>query len=240
MKIALNADGAIQNIDIDERSKGSQGKRCEFGCLETLCNEKLAGVDITKLSSIVSSAPDVKCLHLFEILSACSSFCSYISSRGVKEGYEHEYIAIRPDERGLTADTTHEVLGKKDHMVIRLDEREKPVLDENNLAESIDAVVTVKYNGEDRLREELKGSGFEAVYAQLNRLFSKCHHLEKEYYELKGRYRFFNTPSMVGLFLLTMSHGGLKGRISRALKIEKILHYLQTGYGKNPCKGFGG
>ncbi len=22
-------------------------------------------------------------------------------------------------------------------------------------------------------------------------------------------------------------------------RVEKILHYLQTGYGKNPCKGFG-
>ena len=30
------------------------------------------------------------------------------------------------------------------------------------------------------------------------------------------------------------------GLVSRAWRIEKILHYLQTGYGKNPCKGFGG
>ena len=78
------------------------------------------------------------------------------------------------------------------------------------------------------------------VYAQLNRLFSKCHHREKDFFDLKGRVRFFNSPSMVGLYLLTISHSGLNGLVSRALKIEKILHYLQTGYGKNPCKGFGG
>ncbi len=38
-------------------------------------------------------------------------------------------------------------------------------------------------------------------------------------------YSFFLRPSIV---------------FPRAWKIEKILHWLQTGYGKNPCKGFGG
>ena len=42
------------------------------------------------------------------------------------------------------------------------------------------------------------------------------------------------------LFLLTISHSGVSGLFTRAWKIEKILHWLQTGYGKNPCKGFGG
>ena len=88
--------------------------------------------------------------------------------------------------------------------------------------------------------EELHASDFESVYAQLNRLFSKCHHLEKAFFALKGRVRFFNSPSMVGLFLLTISHSFVPGLVSRAWKIEKILHWLQTGYGKNPCKGFGG
>ena len=30
------------------------------------------------------------------------------------------------------------------------------------------------------------------------------------------------------------------GFVSRAWRIEKILHWLQTGYGRHPCKGFGG
>ena len=63
---------------------------------------------------------------------------------------------------------------------------------------------------------------------------------DRAFFGLKGRVRFFNSPSMVGLFLLTISHSGVSGLITRAWKIEKILHWLQTGYGKNPCKGFGG
>ena len=232
--------GIIKSISIDDKSTGSQGKRCDFACLEALCSEKLDGTAITDLSKRVASAPDVKCLHLFEILSACSSFCSYLGASGLREGTEQDYIAICPDAGGLTADTTHEILGKSDHMRIRLDHRTKPALNDYNLAASLDALAAVQYNDEEVLTQELSASDFESVYAQFNRLFSKCHHLEKAYFGLKGRARFFNTPSMTGLFLLTISHGGLRGGVTRALKIEKILHYLQTGYGKNPCKGFGG
>lgn len=238
--IKLDPRGTIESISIDERSVGSQGKRCDFRCLEALCGEKLNGTDITELNRTVSSAPDVKCLHLFEIVSACSSFCGYLASCGLQEGLEQEYIAIFPDKNGLTADTVHDINGKKDHMRIRMDNYTKPVLNGNGLAGSLEGVVAVQYNGEDVLKEEICASGFEAVYTQLNRLFSRCHHHEKSYFGIKSRARFFNTPSMVGLFLLTISHSNLRGGVSRALKIEKILHYLQTGYGKNPCKGFGG
>lgn len=238
--LELDNYGIIRSICIDEQSLGSQGKRCDFRCLETLCNDKLCGTGITELGRIVTSAPDVKCLHLFEILSACSSFCGYLDLQGLQEGLEHEYIAIHPDKSGLSADSTHEILGRKDHTHIRLDERARTSLNENGLAESLDAAAAVQYNGEEVLREDLRAADFESVYTQLNRLFSRCHHREKDYFGIKGRARFFNTPSMVGLFLLTLSHSNLKGRVSRALKIEKILHYLQTGYGKNPCKGFGG
>ena len=240
VSIELDENGLISCIDIDEQSEGSQGRRCDFACLETLCKDKLAGVSLAELGTRVASAPDVKCLHLFEILSACSSFYSTLIARGYKEGSEQEYIAIHPDKEGLTSDSTHEVLGKRDHMHIRLKHNTEPKLGSANLAESLDAVATVSYNGEHAFTEELKASGFENVFAQLNRLFSKCYHMEKDLFGLKGRVRFFNTPSMVGLFLLTISHSGLSGLVSRALKIEKILHYLQTDYGKNPCKGFGG
>ena len=238
--VDLDDEGIIKGVLIDEQSNGSQGKRCDFACLEALCRDKLDGVAITGLGGKVTSAPDVKCLHLFEILSACSSFCAYLLANGLEEGTEQEYIAICPDGSGLTSDTTHEILGKRDHMRIRLDHRTQPALNDNNLAKTIDALVTVQYNDEEALTEELSASDFESVYAQFNRLFSKCHHIEKSHFGVKGRARFFNTPSMTGLFLLTVSHSGLRGGVARALKIEKILHYLQTGYGKNPCKGFGG
>ena len=238
--IRLDKTGTVQNIGIDELSMGSQGKRCDFRCLETLCCEKLIGADITELGRRIRTAPDVKCLHLFEILGACTSFCSYLASCGLQEGLEHEYIAIRPDEGGLTADTTHEILGEKDHMRIRLDHRAQPRLDQNGLAVFLDADISVQYNDEEAIKTELLAADFESVYTQLNRLFSKCHHMEKSYFEIKGRAKFFNTPSMAGLFLLTISHSNITGKVFRAVKIEKILHYLQTGYGKDPCKGFGG
>lgn len=238
--INLDPDGIIKKTEIDEQSRGSQGKRCDFTCLEALCNEKLGGTRISELRTRVNSAPDVKCLHLFEILSACASFHTYLESQGLQEGSEQEYIALVPDKQGLTARTTHEMLSRTNEVRIRLDHNTPPVLNGENLAESIDAVVKVNHNGEIVITEELKASDFEGVYAQLNRLFSKCQHNEKAYYGLKGRVKFSNWPSMTGLVLLTLSHSGIRGGVTRALKIEKILHYLQTGYGNNPCKGFGG
>ena len=236
----LDESGRIRSLKIDERSEGSQGRRCDFACLETLCGEKLIGTPLTELGSRVSSAPDVKCLHLFEILSACASFFGTLAARNLTEGSEQEYIAIRPERDGLASDSTHEILGQRDQTQVWLEYRTSPRLGRENLAESLDAAVTVRYNGEAAFSEELHASDFESVYAQLNRLFSKCHHREKAFFGLKGRVRFFNSPSMVGLVLLTISHSFVPGLVSRAWRIEKILHYLQTGYGKNPCKGFGG
>ena len=240
VSMLLDENGLIRSLKIDERSEGSQGRRCDFACLETLCGEKLIGTPLAALGRRVSSAPDVKCLHLFEILSACASFFATLAARGLTEGNEQEYIVIIPERNGLYSDSTHEILGQRDQTQVRLEYRTAPRLNGENLAESLDAVVAVRYNGEDAFSEELHASDFESVYAQLNRLFSKCHHLEKAFFGLKGRVRFFNSPSMVGLFLLTISHSFVPGLVSRAWKIEKILHWLQTGYGKNPCKGFGG
>ena len=240
VSLLLDETGLIRTLVIDDRSEGSQGKRCDFACLESMCIEKLKGVNLASLGSRVSSAPDVKCLHLFEILSACSSFYSALVSQGLSNGTEQEYIAIHPNDNGLTSDSVHEILGKRDRTQIRLEHRTLPRLNGENLAETLDAAVKVSYNGEDVITEELHASDFETVYAQLNRLFSKCHHREKAFFGLKGRVRFFNSPSMVGLFLLTISHSGVSGLFTRAWKIEKILHWLQTVYGKNPCKGFGG
>lgn len=236
----LDENGLIRSLKIDGQSKGSQGRRCDFACLESLCGEKLKGTGLPELGSRISSAEDVKSLHLFEILSACSSFYSFLTAQGLREGSEQEYAAICPDQNVLRSDSAHEILGKPDQTSIRLEYRKKPALNAENLAASLDAVVMVRYNGGDAFTEELHASDFETVYAQLNQLFSKCHHREKAFFGVKGRARFFNTPSMAGLFLLTVSHSALSGFVTRAYKIEKILHYLQTGYGKNPCKGFGG
>ncbi|MBQ1364107.1 MAG: hypothetical protein IIY43_13830, partial [Oscillospiraceae bacterium] len=200
VSMELDETGLIRTLKIDERSRGSQGRRCDFSCLEKLCGEKLTGTPLAELGSRVSSAPDVKCLHLFEILSACASFFGTLAARGLTEGNEQEYIAILPERNGLRSDSTHEILGQRDQTQVRLEYRTAPRLNGENLAESLDAAVTVQYNGKETLTEELHASDFESVYAQLNRLFSKCHHREKAFFGLKGRVRFFNSPSMVGLF----------------------------------------
>ena len=238
--ILLDDKGLIRSLKIDERSEGSQGRRCDFAYLEALCGEKLKGVCLAELGGRVSSAPDVKCLHLFEILGACASFYACLTAQGLQNGSEQEYTAIFPEKNGLRSQSVHEILGKRDRTQIVLEHRTPPAMNGENLAESLDAFVTVRYNDEVAFTEEFRAFDFETVYAQLNRLFSKCHHREKAYFGLKGRVKFTNTPSMVGLFLLTISHSAVHGLVLRAWKIEKILHYLQTGYGKNPCKVFGG
>ena len=100
ISIVLDGEGLIRSLKIDGQSRGSQGSRCDFTCLETLCGEKLAGIPLTELGSKISAAPDVKCLHLFEILSACSSFAGTLPAQGRTEGSEQEYIAIRPFRNG--------------------------------------------------------------------------------------------------------------------------------------------
>ena len=155
VSMLLDKNGLIRSLKIDERSKGSQGRRCDFACLETLCGEKLVGTPLAELGSRVSSAPDVKCLHLFEILSACASFFGTLAARGLTEGSEQEYIAIRPETNGLVSDSTHEILGQRDQTQVRLEYCTPPRLNGENLAESLDAAVTVQYNGEETLTEEL-------------------------------------------------------------------------------------
>ena len=43
VSMLLDETGRIRSLKIDERSEGSQGRRCDFACLETLCGEKQIG-----------------------------------------------------------------------------------------------------------------------------------------------------------------------------------------------------
>ena len=101
--LLLDDDGTIRKVAIDEKSRGSQGKRCDFSCLQELTNEKLKDVPISSLSASVSSAGDVKCLHLFEILAGAASFYDCLRASGLGEGTEQELVIIAPDKAGLTA-----------------------------------------------------------------------------------------------------------------------------------------
>ncbi len=239
VRIVLDKDDRIRAVLIDEKSRGSQGKRCDFACLENLSLSLLKDVKITELHRAVNKAADVKCLHLFEILAGAASFYDVLPDGG-KAGSEQELLFITPGKNGLTARNVHEINGKSDKMIIQLQHRTAPVMNAENLCAGADAEVRIDYNGEKAGPETVSGDSFELVYASLNRLFSKCQMLEKKFFGQKGRIKFSNYPSMVGLVLLTFSHSSMRGGPGRAYKIEKILHYLQTGYHSQPCKGFEG
>ena len=74
------------------------------------------------------------------------------------------------------------------------------------------------------------------------RLFGTCYQLDKKALELPGRrrVRFTNCTGLAGLFLLTFSHESMAGLVSRAVRIEEILKFIQTGEGRTGCIGFGG
>ena len=237
--LLLEHDGTIRSVTIDEQSRGSQGKRCDFPCLEKLTGSLLQGENILDLQNKVASAGDVKCLHLFEILAGAATFYATLPPED-RQGTEQELLFITPDRDGLTAENVHENCGKRDHMQIRLKHNTKPVMNAENLCAGADAMVALNYNGADLGTEQVQGDSFELVFASPNRLFSKCQLQEKKYFGLRGRVKHSNYPSMVGLFLLSFSHSAMRGGPGKALQIEGILHYLQTGYHKQPCKGFGG
>ena len=238
--VALDVNGNVTDLTLDERCYGSQGKRCDFGCLQGCMQKQLTGKPFSSLTAVYPNATAIRCLHLFEILGGAASFWNHLQEQERTSGYEQELVTIRPTPDGLTAVDEHEVLGETTRMLFVLHHNTPPVLNEENLTAGLNADAEVFYNSQFAFRETLQGDSFETAYAQLNRLFSKCYHLEKKRFGFRGRIRFTNCPSLVGLFLLTFSHGQLHGGLSRALKIEKILHFIQTGEGRTPCIGFGG
>lgn len=84
---------------------------------------------------------------------------------------------LTPD--GLTAADEHEVLSETARMLFVLRHNTPPALNGENLTAGLDANVQVFYDSRFAFRESLRGDSFETTYAQLNRLFSKCYHLEK-------------------------------------------------------------
>lgn len=238
--LTTDPDGFITAVKIDERSNGSQGKRCSFPCLEGCINSKLSGKRIADIPTLFPSSSETKCLHIYEILAAAASFCAHLEALGLANGAEQELFSAVPTADGLIVNSKHEILGKTSETELLFTHNTMPELNEFNLPVKLDSRVLVRFNGSAARREELSSDSFELCYAQLNRLATRCYNLEKKFFGLSGRVKFSNCPSMSGLIILATSHQMLSGTVSRALKVEQILHYLQTGYNKNPCKGFGG
>lgn len=238
--ITADGEGIIRDFRFDGRCEGSQGKNCDFSILHERISKKLIGKTISDIERIYITAGDVQCLHVFEILCSIASFYGLLKNRGLEEGQEQELATIIPTESGLICRDRHELLGGFNETEMLLTHCEPHRLNERNLCSYVNCDVHVRRHNEGNVTESLYAENFEGVYAQLNRLFSKCLRQEKRYFGLSGKVRYSMYPSLAGLFLLTFSHEGMEGSVDRALKIEKILHFIQAGEGRTPCLGFDG
>lgn len=103
VRAELDESARIVSLTIDEESCGSQGKSCDFACLECSLRDKLINRPFTEFSQIYKDAGTTDCLHVFEILSGASAFFSFLAENGRDGGSEQELVKISPDSEGLTA-----------------------------------------------------------------------------------------------------------------------------------------
>lgn len=238
VKVILDADTRITSVAIDENSRGSQGKSCDFACLERTLRDKLINRPFTEFSQIYKDAGTTGCLHVFEILSGASTFFAFLRDGGRDDGAEQEIVRISPEQGGISAENVHEVLGRTAVTEIRLKHNASPTFGKNALPESMDALLSVSFNGKEINSSAVKAGDFPGCYSQLNRAYTRAYHAEKKFFGLGGKQRFSNLPSLVGLTVLALSHEGMSGTLSRAAKLENILIFLQTGEGREGCIGF--
>ena len=104
------------------------------------------------------------------------------------------------------------------------------------LPQQLDSVLSVRCDGRDAFEEAIHAQNFHAVYGQMNRVLAKVNRLEKEAFRVRGRMRFTNATSFVGLMLLTLAHESM--RVLRAPRILLTLNFLQVGGARPGCIAF--
>ena len=104
VRAELDESVRIVSLTIDEESCGSQGKSCDFACLERSLRDKLINRPFTEFSQIYKDAGTTGCLHVFEILSGASAFFAVLRDSGRDDGSEQELVKISPDAGGLIAE----------------------------------------------------------------------------------------------------------------------------------------
>ena len=240
--VQLDAEGTVRSLRLDERCVGSQGKRCDWRMLQTCMEERLCGKPFTAFGAACPSAADARCLHLYELLGGAAGFFALLRERGLSEGSEQELVTIRPDSGGLICENRHILLERESALEIDLRHLEPPRRGEHDLPCSLNAEAAVRHQGTEAFRQDLRAERFEDVYTALNLLFGRCYRLERQALALPAheRARYTNCPALAGLFLLTLSHESMAGSITRAVRIERMLRFLQTGEGRRGCIGFGG
>ena len=238
LHVTLDDKACIASLGIDEESCGSQGKSCDFACLERTLRDKLINRPFIEFSQIYKDAGTTGCLHVFEILSGASAFFAVLRDSGRDGGSEQELVKISSDAGGLIAENIHEVLGKTSVTNIDIRHNALPTFGKKGLPESMDAHLSVSVNGKTVSETDIKADDFPGCYSRLNRAYTRAYHAEKKFFAAGGKQRFSNLPSLVGLTVLALSHEGMSGTFSRAAKLENNLIFLQTGEGREGCIGF--
>ena len=235
--ILVRPDGVVHGLSVDEKSHGGLGPLCDFRELQRCMNRILRGRKFADFARACPTAGDARCLHLFEILSGASSFYAELRSKGLDKGAEEELLSIRPQRGEILAENRHWVLGRETRMTLSLRHLSKPRTNFNRLPMTLNVLLRVQYQDQEVICDRVEAADFHGVYGKLNRVLSKCCRLEKDAFDVKGRMRFTNTTSFVGLLLLTISHESM--HLLRSFRIERVLHFLQAGGERPNCIGFG-
>ena len=235
--IMVRHDGVVHGMSLDERSHGGLGPLCDFRQLQRCMNRMLRGKRFADFLRICPTAGDANCLHLFEVISAAASFYAHLREKGLEHGSEEELLNIRPKRDAIVSTNERIVLGQEQTMETVLRHVKRPVTKPPvRIPEQISSVLSVRCDGRDAMSEHIEARDFRSVYGQMNRVLAKVNRLEKETFRVKGRMRFTNATSFVGLMLLTLAHTSMHWL--RAPRILLTLNYLQAGGARPGCVAF--
>ena len=235
--IMVRRDGVVHGLSLDERSHGGLGPLCDFKQLHRCMNRMLRGKVFADFLRVCPSAGDANCLHLFEVLSAAASFYAHLREKGLDHGSEEELLNICPKRDAIVSTNERRVLGREQTVEITLRHRKPPVATPPvRIPRQLDSDISIRCDGRDAMQEHIDARDFHAVYGQMNRVLAKFNRLEKEAFRVKGRMRFTNATSFVGLMLLTLAHESM--HILRAPRILLTLNYLQAGGARPGCIAF--
>lgn len=81
VRAELDESARIVSITIDEESCGSQGKSCDFACLERSLRDKLINRPFTQFSQIYKDAGTTDCLHVLRSSAVRRRFCRPLGQR---------------------------------------------------------------------------------------------------------------------------------------------------------------
>ena len=234
--VIVRPDGVVRGLSLDERSHGGLGPLCDFKQLHRCMNRMLRGKVFADFLRLCPTAGDANCLHLFEVLSAAASFYAHLREKGLDSGAEEELLNICPKRDAIVSTNERWVLGEEQRAEITLRHRTPPVTTLERLPQQLSSVISIRCDGKDALEETIQAKDFRAVYGQMNRVLAKFNRLEKETFRVKGRMRFTNATSFVGLMLMTLAHESM--HILRAPRMLLTLNFLQAGGARPGCIAF--